>query len=77
MSLAELPGTGLNVGVDATNLRRGGGITHLIELLSCAPPEKQGIQRIVVWGGEQTLAKLSTRDWLEKINPPALSWSRL
>lgn len=63
---------GLVVGIDATNLRRGGGVTHLIELLTAAEPEKNGIARVVVFGGRQTLAKLPERAWLEKINPPDL-----
>lgn len=63
----------LVVGIDATNLRGGGGVTHLIELLTATVPEKHGIGRVVVWGGEQTLAKLPDRSWLEKINPAALN----
>lgn len=61
------------VGIDATNLRCGGGVTHLIELLTVAEPDKHGIARVVVWGGEQTLAKLPERSWLEKVNPIALN----
>lgn len=63
---------GCTIGIDATNLRRGGGVTHLIELLSAAEPEKYDIARVVVFGGRQTLAKLPERAWLEKINPPDL-----
>lgn len=63
----------LVVGIDATNLRRGGGVTHLVELLTSADPEKHRIARVVVWGGEQTLAKLPDRFWLEKRNPAALN----
>jgi glycosyltransferase involved in cell wall biosynthesis len=62
---------GLVVGIDATNLRRGGGVTHLIEILGAAEPKKHSIAKIVVWGGAQTLAKLKDQDWLEKINPTA------
>lgn len=76
---------GLVVGIDATNLRRGGGVTHLIELLTAVEPEKHGISKVVVWGGVQTLAKLPERSWLEKVNPIALNrgllsriwWQRL
>ena len=61
------------VGIDATNLRRGGGVTHLVELLTAAKPEKHDISRVVVWGGNQTLAKLPDRAWLEKVNPAPLN----
>ena len=60
------------VGIDATNLRRGGGRTHLIELLRAANPVHQGVLRVVVWGAAETLALLDERDWLEKAAPSAL-----
>jgi len=60
------------IGIDATNLRRGGGVTHLIELLSAAEPQMHGVARVVIFGGSQQLAKLPDRAWLEKINPPEL-----
>lgn len=63
----------LVIGIDATNLRRGGGVTHLIELLTAAEIEKNGIARVVVFGGRQTLAKLPDWAWLEKVNPPELN----
>jgi glycosyltransferase involved in cell wall biosynthesis len=73
MEINKAHSAGLVVGIDATNLRRGGGVTHLIELLTAAEPEKHGIARVVVWGGAQTLAKLPSRSWIETINPAALN----
>lgn len=69
----QVPGSsgGLVVGIDATNLRQGGGRTHLIELLRAANPEAHGISRVVVWGSRATLALLDDRSWLAKVNPPA------
>ena len=60
------------VGIDAANLRRGGGVTHLVELLSACEPASHGVARVVVWGSTQTLAKWYDRPWLEKVSPPAL-----
>ena len=65
------------VGIDASNLRGGGGVTHLVELLNVAEPRKFGIARVVVFGGHSTLAKLPDRDWLERVNPPSLNKSLL
>ncbi len=62
----------MTIGVDATNLRRGGGMTHLVELLAAAEPSRQGISRVVIWGGSQTLASLADRPWLDKRQPPEL-----
>lgn len=64
---------GLRVGIDATNLRRGGGITHLVEVLSVAEPSKSGIDQILVWGGSLTLERLPCRSWLTKICPESLN----
>ena len=69
-----------SIGIDATNLRLGGGVTHLRELLGALKPVDLGINTIHVWGGSQTLAQLPERPWLFKINPPALNsglWQRI
>ena len=55
------------IGIDATNLRQGGGITHILELLNAAKPEKYGIIKVVVWGGANTLAALNDKPWLVKM----------
>jgi len=62
----------LTIGIDATNLRGGGGVTHLIELLRAAQSTSHGIERVVVWGGTPTLKLLDCRPWLDKRTPPAL-----
>jgi glycosyltransferase involved in cell wall biosynthesis len=61
------------LGIDAANLRRGGGVTHLVEFLSAADPERHGFGQIVVWSGDATLDRLPDRPWLRKVGPPALS----
>jgi len=62
----------MTIGIDATNLRGGGGVTHLVELLRVAQPKLHGIERVVVWGGTCTLQLLDERPWLAKITPQAL-----
>jgi glycosyltransferase involved in cell wall biosynthesis len=57
------------IGIDATNLRAGGGVTHLIELLRLANPEMHDFKRIVVWAGANTLGRIEDRPWLAKRNP--------
>jgi glycosyltransferase involved in cell wall biosynthesis len=63
--------TGLILGIDATNLRAGGGRTHLLELLGHAASQTHGVDKVVVWGARSTLALLEERTWLVKRNPPA------
>jgi len=60
------------IGIDATNLRAGGGVTHLMELMRTAQPAENDIYHIVVWGGKPTLKALEAQPWLSKRNPPAL-----
>ncbi len=60
------------LGIDASNLRQGGGHTHLIELLRAACPAEAGFSQVIVWGAQTTLALLEDRPWLIKYNPPAL-----
>jgi glycosyltransferase involved in cell wall biosynthesis len=55
------------LGIDAANIRMGGGVTHLVELLRAAQPQTHGFARIVVWGGSETLARIESRPWLDKV----------
>lgn len=60
------------LGLDASNLRYGGGVTHLLELLSVADPTAHGFERVVVWGGRATLDQLPDRPWLERAHDTRL-----
>ncbi len=68
LSHKQPDGGGFIIGIDATNLRRGGGVTHLVELLRATDPTAYGIRHVVVWGGHNTLAELEDRPWLYKIH---------
>ncbi|MDO9318870.1 MAG: glycosyltransferase family 1 protein [Gammaproteobacteria bacterium] len=59
----------MHVGIDASNLRQGGGVTHLSRLLSSAEPGKSGIDKISVWACRATAALLPARPWLEICSP--------
>lgn len=56
----------MKLGVDASNLRRGGGLTHLVELLRAAHPSAQGFSKVTVWAGRETLSRVADRPWLVK-----------
>ncbi len=62
----------MRLGIDASNLRDGGGITHLRELLDAARPHEHGITRVTVWGSGATLQQLPIRPWLERTHEPLL-----
>ncbi len=60
------------VGIDASNLRAGGGVTHLVELLRAANPHVHKCDQVIVWAGSATLTKLEERRWLRKVHDPLL-----
>lgn len=60
------------VAIDASNIRAGGGVTHLSECLGALLPESVGVKRIEVFGSGETLARLPERSWLEKRVPKLL-----
>lgn len=62
----------MRIGIDVSNLRAGGGITHLVEILRAADPHVNGFQEIVVWGGTKTLEAIEDKNWLHKVHDPLL-----
>jgi len=55
----------LRLGIEASNLRVGGGVTHLRQLLRAADPREFGFSRVVVWAGTTTLEQLPQEQaWL-------------
>ena len=67
----------IRVGIDASNLRVGGGVTHLAAVLGAAEPAEAGVARVVVWGGRRTLDRLPVRPWLELVRVPELDGNLL
>ena len=63
----------LVIGIDAANIRHGGGRTHLVEMLRAADPLENGIEQIIVWGSLDTLRLLDEKSWLQKISPRLLN----
>lgn len=60
------------LGIDASNLRAGGGLTHLVEVLRAAQPADSGFDRVIVWASQATLVRLQDRPWLGKRTDPVL-----
>lgn len=56
----------MRIGIDASNLRAGGGVTHLVELLKAAEPQAYGFDRVIVWASQATLNLIESRPWLLK-----------
>lgn len=63
------------LGIDASNVRAGGGITHLNEILTAAKPEVSGFTVVIIWASRNTLDQLPVRPWLKRISPRDLNGS--
>lgn len=63
------------LGIEATNIRAGGGITHLKELLTYSKPTEHGFSKVIVWSGKKTLNQLPDYKWLIKKTNPLLDKS--
>jgi len=61
------------LGIDAFNIRAGGGLTHIVELLRAADPKIHGFDKVFIWGCAETLSKIEERDWLVKFNVEPLN----
>jgi glycosyltransferase involved in cell wall biosynthesis len=67
----------IRIGIDATNIRIGGGVTHLLELLNSIEPEQMQVESVLIWANARTLQSLPNADWIVKINPQSLEKSLL
>ena len=57
------------LGIDAVNIRDGGGLTHLREMLTHTDELTLLFNQVVVWGSDTCLQALPNKPWLKKINP--------
>jgi glycosyltransferase involved in cell wall biosynthesis len=62
----------MRLGVDASNIREGGGVTHLACILAAADPPAHGISSVAVWTSTKTAAQLPQRPWLRVATPRSL-----
>jgi glycosyltransferase involved in cell wall biosynthesis len=62
----------MHIGIDASNIRSGGGVTHLVELLRAADPRLHNFNNVTLWAGTATLSRVDDRAWLEKRSLPEL-----
>jgi hypothetical protein len=60
----------LTLGIDATNLRQGGGLQHILAILQHFDPERDGFDRIILWAPSATLNALPDTPWLSKSHHP-------
>ena len=67
----------LKVAVDASRVRSGGGIAHLVGIMNITDPTEYGIAEIHVWAYKKLLDLLPDHPWLVKHHTAALERSLL
>ncbi len=67
----------IKVAVDASRVRSGGGVAHLLGILSIADPKEFDIEEIHVWAYKKLLDLLPDHEWLIKHHPAELEKSLL
>ena len=77
MSKLRPKNSSLILGIDAFNISRGGGVTHLVELLRASNPVSYNFKEVILWGSSSTLNMVEDRDWLNKIHVPWLDYGFL
>ncbi|MCB9036094.1 MAG: glycosyltransferase family 4 protein [Lewinellaceae bacterium] len=65
----------MTLALDASNIRAGGGLAHLQELIAHAEPEQFGFEQVILWAPASTLEKVPDRPWLVKDEQPLLNRS--
>ena len=67
----------MKLAIDASNIKAGGGIVYLQNLLQYADPYIHDIQKVVVYGGRKPLENLPQKNWLDLREIPILNRSFL
>ena len=55
------------IGIDATNITQGGGITHIKNILNNSNEELLKLKKIIIWGNKETLKAIKKRKNIKKI----------
>jgi glycosyltransferase involved in cell wall biosynthesis len=63
------------LGIDASNIRAGGTVTHLVEVLRHVDATEHGFSKVIVWSSSATLVRIADQPWLKKVAEPLLEQS--
>ena len=65
----------MRIGIDASNISKGGGLTHLFEILKYLDGSKENISAVHVWSNRATLDKIVDHELILKMHLPVLDKS--
>jgi glycosyltransferase involved in cell wall biosynthesis len=63
------------VGIDASNIRSGGGITHLVNLLKYIDIVNNNVNQIVVWSCNNTIQQIYKHPKVKTVHVPILDYN--
>lgn len=63
----------MRIGIDASNIRGGGGLVHLIGLLENFDAQNTDVENVVIWSSDETLNRLPERSFIKKLHQPLLN----
>ncbi len=63
----------MRLGIDASNVVVGGGLTHLCEILRHTDARDHGFSKVVVWCGRVGKNAITPQPWLEVVEIPELN----
>lgn len=66
----------MHILVDASNIRKGGGVTHLQEIFRVADLEEHGIDKVTVWAPEETLEQIGSLPRVVRRSHPLIDKGR-
>jgi glycosyltransferase involved in cell wall biosynthesis len=61
----------MKIVIDATNLRDGGGVTHLTQILNVIDESNISFQSIIILGCKRTLSLIDEKSYIKKVNKAA------
>ena len=66
----------LRIGIDATNIREGGGLHHLRDVLSNFNRSSLNIKDVIIWTNNSIINELPKFDWIRlvDVNDQISSW---
>ncbi len=54
------------IAIDASNIREGGGLNHIVKILENYHYDKHNISKIILWGNKKMISQIKAQKILKK-----------
>ena len=55
----------MRIGINAVNIRAGGGLNHLKEILLNLDPAMFNIEKVIIWSNKSTITHIPDLKWIK------------